>query len=271
MTGSKNVGLIAGEGQFPILFARMARKEGYRVVACAVEGAALKEMDNAADKTFWVKLGKIGKLLGHFRDEGVRDLVMCGRIRKEIFFKNPAIDTVGLKLLAKLKDWRTGEILASAAKFLEGEGFTVRSSVMFLGDYVPKAGVLTKRKPDKREKQDIEFGTKMALALADLDIGQAVVVKERIVVAAEAVEGTDDTIDRAGRIAGPGCVVVKMNAPKHDLKFDVPTVGIQTVRRMKAAGASVLAVQAGKTLLLEKDDLIQEADAAGISIVAVDA
>lgn len=270
MADSHVVGLIAGEGAFPVLFAREARAAGHRVIACAVVGAASAEVERAADQTYWVKLGKIGKILEHFRSEGVKEVVMCGRIRKEIFFKNPAIDTVGLKLLAKLKDLRTGGILSAAAKFLEDEGFEVRPSVLFLGEYLPKSGVLTKRKPDKREKEDIEFGVRMARALSELDIGQTVVVKDRIVVAAEAVEGTDETIDRAGRIAGPGCVVVKTNAPKRDLRFDVPTVGMATIRRMRDAGATVLAVQAGQTLLLDRDSLLSEANSAKISIVAVD-
>lgn len=264
------VGVIAGEGEFPLLFARMARAAGKRVVACAIENAAPAGIEREADKTYWVKLGKIGKILDHFRSEGVKDIVMCGRIRKEIFFKHPAIDTVGLKLLARLKDLRTAGILAAAAGFLEEQGFAVRPSILYLGEYVPAAGVLTKRKPDKRERADIDFGFRMACALADLDIGQTVVVKDRIVVAAEAVEGTDETIDRAGRIAGPGCVVVKTNSPRRDLRFDVPTVGVATVRRMRDAGASVLAVQAGQTLMLEKGALIQEANAAGLSVVAVE-
>ena len=269
MTDSRIVGLIAGEGDFPLLFAKMARRQGHTVVACAIEGAAKPEIEQAADKIYWVKLGKIGRLMDHFRSEKIRDVVMCGRIRKEIFFKHPAIDAVGLKLLAKLKDLRTGEILASASKFLEEEGFLVQPSVLFLKDYLPNPGVLTKRKPDKRERADIEFGVRMARRLADLDIGQTVVVKDRIVVAAEAVEGTDETIDRAGRIAGLGCVVVKMNAPGRDMRFDVPTVGLATIRRMASAGATVLAVQSGQTLLLEKDELISEAEAEKISVVAV--
>lgn len=271
MSAPRQIGLIAGEGEFPLLFARAARREGCRVVACAVVGAASQDIEKEADKTYWVKLGKIGNLLDHFRSEGVKELVMCGRIRKEIFFKTPAIDAVGLKLLAGLRDWRTGAILSSAADFLGKQGFSVQSSVLFLGDYLPKAGVLSKRKPDRRERGDIEFGVQMARALARLDIGQTVVVKDRIVVAAEAVEGTDETIDRAGRIAGPGCVVVKMNAPKRDLRFDVPTVGVATIRRMRNSGASVLAVQASSTLLLEKETLLKEADAAKISVAAVDA
>ena len=270
MPDPRPIGLIAGEGEFPLLFCKMARKAGYRVAACAITGAAMPEMETAADKTYWVKLGKIGKILDHFRTEAVKEIVMCGRIRKEIFFKNPAIDVVGLKLLAKLKDLRTGEILSAASDFLEEHGFFVRPSVLFLGDYLPKAGVLTKRKPDKREREDIEFGVRMARATADLDIGQTVVVKDRIVVAAEAVEGTDETIERAGRIAGPGCVVVKMNAPKRDLRFDVPTVGVATIRRMRSAGASVLAVQAEKTLLLDRDSLLESADDSKISVVGVE-
>lgn len=240
------------------------------MVACAVVGAAPETIEQEVDRTYWVKLGKIGKILDHFRSESIRDVVMCGRIRKEIFFKNPAIDTVGLKLLSRLKDLRTGNILSAAADFLEEQGFKVCSSVRFLGDYLPKAGVLTKRKPDKRERLDIEFGIGMARALSELDIGQTVVVKDRIVVAAEAVEGTDETIDRAGRIAGPGCVVVKTNAPNRDLRFDVPTVGLTTIRRMQAAAATVLSIQAGQTLLLDKDVLLAEADSSGISVVAVD-
>lgn len=266
----ETVGVIAGEGDFPFLFCKMAKLAGRRVVACAIEGACREGIDREADKTYWVKLGKIGKLLDHFRSEGVKDIVMCGRIRKEIFFKRPAIDVVGLKLLARLKDLRTGGILACAADFLEDEGFSVRPSVLFLGDYLPREGVLTKRKPDKREREDIDFGIRMARGIAILDIGQTVVVKDKIVVAAEAVEGTDETIDRAGRIAGPGCVVVKANAPKRDLRFDVPTVGMATIGRMKSAGASVLAVQAGATLLLDKEKLLADADAEKISVVAVE-
>ncbi|MBI4178061.1 UDP-2,3-diacylglucosamine diphosphatase LpxI [bacterium] len=269
MTPGLPVGLIAGEGDFPVRFAAAARKKGHDVVACAVLGAASKEIESAATKTHWIKLGKIGKILGHFRDENVRDVVMCGRIRKEIFFKHPAIDVVGLKLLAALKDQRTGSILSAAADFLEREGFTVRSSVWALDEDIPAEGILTRRKPDRRERADVEFGVRMARALADLDIGQTVVVKDRIVVAAEAVEGTDETIERAGRIAGPGCVIVKMNAPGRDLRFDVPTIGPETLRRMSDAKASVLAVQAGQTLLLDKEKLINTANLSKISVIAV--
>jgi len=264
------VGLIAGEGGFPVLFAQAARRSGCRVVACAIVGAAPAEIESSADKTYWVKLGKIGTLLEHFRTEGIKDVVMCGRIRKEIFFKNPAIDWVGMKLLSHLNDFRTGRILSAAANFLEEQGFSVRSSVLFLGDLLPVAGVLTRRTPNDREQADIDFGVRMARALSDLDIGQSVVVKDRIVVAAEAVEGTDETIERGGRIAGAGTVVVKMNAPGRDLRFDVPTVGVATIRRMRSVGSTVLAVHAGQTLLLEKDALLAEAEDAGISVVAVD-
>ena len=267
MAGLEPVGLIAGEGSFPLLFARAARRSGRRVVACAIENAAPAEIETAADRTYWVGLGKIGRILEHFRSEGVKELVMCGRIRKEIFFKHPSIDLVGLRLLGRLGDMRTGGILNAAADFLESEWFSVRSSVTFLGDHLPTAGVLTRRTPDDREESDVEFGIRMAQSIAALDVGQTVVVKNRMVVAVEAVEGTNETIERGGRIAGAGCVVVKTNAPGRDLRFDVPTVGLATIHRMRDSGATVLAVQAGQTLLLEKDEMLAESDAAGISVV----
>lgn len=265
----KKLGLIAGNGKFPLLFAEEAKREGYRVVAAAHYGETEKTIGEAADEVTWVYVGQLGKIIGVFQRAGVTEAVMAGGIRKVKLFGNFRPDLRGARFLAKLKSREDDALLRGIAEELAADGIRVLESTLCLPHIIATAGVLTRRAPRREEWNDIKLGFRTAKQVGRLGIGQTVVVKHQIVVAVEAVEGTDAAIERGGRLAKPGCVVVKVSKPQQDLRFDVPAVGVDTVYRLHEIGGTVLAVEAGKTILLEKESLLSQADAYGISVVGV--
>jgi DUF1009 family protein len=262
----ERVGLIAGNGRFPIIFARTARAEGVTVVAVAHEGETLPELAAAVDEITWIKVGQLERMIHAFRAAGIERAVMAGGIRKEALFEHFEPDARAQRFLAQLGTFGDDVILRGVAAELETEGIRVVESTLFLPSIVTPAGALTTRQPDAGQWTDIRQGFAIAKAIGRWDIGQSVVVKAGIVLAVEAIEGTDATI-RRGR---PGAIVVKVSKPQQDLRFDVPAVGPETVGACTAAGIGVLALEAGKTLLLDKEDLLQRAEAAGLAIVGVE-
>ena len=266
-TERETVGLIAGNGRFPVIFAETARREGLRVVAVAHEGETLPELTPLVEAVTWVQVGQLERIIRAFKDVGVRRAVMAGGIRKEALLEHFAPDERAQRFLARLTTWGDDILLRGVAEELESEGIAVVSSTLFLTSLLAPLGPLTSRLPDASQGNDIRLGIQVAKALGEWDVGQSVVVKSGMVLAVEAIEGTDATIDRGGR---PGAVVVKVSKPQQDLRFDVPAVGPETVRRCAAAGIAVLALEAGKTLLLDRDDVVRLADAAGLAIVGVD-
>ena len=221
------------------------------------------------DEIFWVKVGQLGKIITIFKEQGVTDALMAGGIKKTRLFGGGMPDLRAVALLAKMVYKKDDSILRAVADELESEGITIRESTLYLDSILASPGVLTKRKPTKDEQKDIDFGWQMAKEIGRLDIGQTVVVKGRAVLAVEAIEGTDEAIRRGGLLCERGAVVVKVCKPQQDLRFDLPAVGTQTIRTMVQVKASCLAVEAGKTIIIDRELVVRDADAAGIAIVAL--
>ncbi len=269
--GMKKIGIIAGNGDFPIEFARAAKQKGLTVVAAAHEGETVPELAEWCDAICWVKVGHLGKIIKFFKDQDVHDVLMAGGIKKTHFFSGSLPDLRGAAVLARMITKKDDSILRAVAEELESEGITVRESTLYLDNLLAPAGVLTRRKPSKSEWKDIAFGWQMAKEIGRLDIGQTVVVKDLAVLAVEAIEGTDEAIRRGGRLCKEGAVVVKICKPQQDLRFDLPATGLLTISAMQEVKAACLAIEAGKTIMIQKEALIARADAADIAIVALDA
>lgn len=272
-TGSsvKKLGLIAGNGRFPLILADEAKRAGYHVVAVAHRGETDEAIAQAADELTWVHVGQLGKIIRAFQNAGVTEAVMAGGIRKVKLFGNFRPDLRGARFLAKLKSREDDVLLRGIADELALDGIRILESTLCLPQIITSDGVLTKRAPRADEWDDIKLGFRTAKEIGRLGIGQTVVVRNQVILAVEAVEGSDAAILRGGALGKPGCVVVKVSKPQQDLRFDVPAVGIDTVKSLREAGAAVLAVEAGKTILLEKDQLLHQADSWGISVVGVSA
>ncbi|HTG01242.1 MAG TPA: UDP-2,3-diacylglucosamine diphosphatase LpxI [Nitrospirota bacterium] len=264
------IGLIAGNGAFPLAFARAAREKGMQVIAVAHEGETLPELADLVNGIFWVKVGQLGKIIAVFKEQGIHDVLMAGGIKKTRLFKGGMPDLRGAALLAKMLYKKDDSILRAVAAELESEGITVRESTLLLDNLLAAPGVLTRRKPSRDERLDIQYGWQLAKEIGRLDIGQTVVVKDQAVLAVEAIEGTDEAIRRGGALCGQGAVVVKTCKPQQDLRFDLPAIGSLTISTMEQVKASCLAIEAGKTIIIEREQVVQEADRAGITIVALD-
>ena len=263
------IGLIAGNGRFPLLFAENARRLGYRVSAVALNGEADPAIERAVDRIHWVALGQLGKLIKAFKQDGVRQAVMVGGVKKTHLFSDIKPDLRSLALLRRVTIPKDDALLRAIAAELEDEGIRIRESTFGLDGLLVEDGTLTRRGPTRKERRDIEFGWEMAEAVGRLDIGQCVVVKDCVVVAVEAVEGSDDAIRRGGKLARGGAVVVKRFKPQQDRRFDLPAVGPGTIQAMIEGGAAVLAIEAGKAVFLDREEAIEAADEAGIAIVGV--
>jgi DUF1009 family protein len=260
------LGLIAGNGRFPFLVARGARQAGRRVVAVAIKEEASPELAGVVDEIHWVGLGQLGRCIDALRGAGAREAVMAGQVKHRQIFADIVPDLKLVTVLARLALKNTDSLIGAVAEALLREGIQLLPSTSFVQDQMATAGAMTLRAPSRAERREIAYGREVARTLAGMDLGQTAVVKDRAAVALEAMEGTDDVIARAGRIAGPGTTVVKVAKPKQDMRFDVPVVGPGTLAAMKQAGAAVLAVDAGKTLLVDKRDFLADADQAGLAI-----
>jgi len=267
---TSKIGIIAGGGQFPYLFAEAARKAGRQVVIIGHKGETHPGLEKISDSFYWIKLGQLGKILKYLRKEEVRETVFLGTITKTRIFKDILPDLKGLTLWNKIDIKQDDAILRAIAAELEKEGIQVLESTLYLQDLLFPAGVLTKKKPSGEQRRDIEFGWKMARETGRLDIGQCVVVRDRTVLAVEAIEGTDATIKRGGILGRENIVVVKVKKPNQDFRFDLPATGMKTIETMREVKASVLAVEAGQSLLFDKETVIEQANKAGIVIVGVE-
>jgi hypothetical protein len=266
------LGLIAGNGTFPLLILDAARRLGHEVTIIAVEGEASPEIERAAARepraaVHRVALGQLGRAIDLMRAAGVSQAVMAGQVKHTRIFSGVVPDRVLLSVLLKLRTKNTDAVISAVAGVLHDHGIDLIDSTALLTPLLARPGVLTGRRPTDEELADFAFGYRMADEIARLDIGQTIVVKGTAVVAVEAMEGTDEVIARAGRLAGPGTRVVKVAKPNQDMRFDVPVVGIATVDAMREAGATALSVDAGRALLLDGDEAIRAADRAGIAIV----
>jgi len=265
----RKLGLIAGNGRFPLIFAEQARREGVELVTVAHRGETLEEIERLAGDVTWVYVGELGKIIRTFQRAGVNEAVMVGGIKKVKLFSNFRPDLRGAAFLARVRSREDDQLLRGVAVELEKDGIRVLESTLFLSEIIPGEGALTRRSPTIEEWRDIRLGFETAKEIGRLGIGQCVVVKRRVVVAVEAVEGTDAAIRRGGELAKDGFVAVKVSKPQQDLRFDVPAVGLDTIKMMRELKGAVLAVEAGKTILIEKEELIAEAERAGIAVVGV--
>jgi len=265
------IGIIAGGGRFPIMAAAAAREKGLKVVAVAHLGETEPALESAADEIVWVKLGQLGQVIKALKRHGVRQALMAGTITKRRMFEGIRPDLRGLALASKLALFHDDDILRAVSREFAKDGIEIVPSTTFLPGLVAPGGCLTRRKLSRGELEDVRCGWRIAKELGRLDIGQCVVVREKAVLAVEAIDGTDATIRRGGAIAGEKAVVVKVSKPTQDLRFDMPTVGLQTVELMVEVRAAVLAVEAGKTLMFDREAMIAKAEKAGIKIVSFEA
>jgi DUF1009 family protein len=262
-------GLIAGNGRFPFLVLQGARSQGIDMAVIAIKEEADPELAKQTARIHWVSLGELSKTIDLLHQEGVTQAVMAGQVKHSKIFSAIRPDWKLAKLLFALPKKNTDSLIGAVAKVLEDEGIQLVDSTLFLKPLLPDAGVLTKRAPNEEEAAEMAYGLGIARHIASMDIGQTVVVSSRACVAVEAMEGTDETIARAARIAaGKPLVVAKVSKPKQDMRFDVPVVGLPTISAMKAAGATALAIDAERTLLFDRDALIQAANDANISVQA---
>ena len=264
------IGLIAGKSDFPLLFAKAAKAKGVKIVAVGIEGETYPGMEDLVDKFYWVKLGELSRVLEIFKSEGIKKAVMAGGITKSRIF-NEALKIDGLmkSILVKALDKKDDTLLSMITATLRSSGIDLLDSTLFLEDLLPEEGVLTKTKPAPAQEEDIRFGVKTAREVAGLDIGLSIFVKDKAVIAVEDIEGTDAMIRRGGRLAGPGGVIIKVARPKQNMRFDIPVIGPQTIRSMVEAKAGCLAIEAKKTLIIDKEEAVALADNNGISIIAV--
>ncbi len=276
---AEKLGLIAGNGKFPFLVLDAARAQGYEVVVAAIQEEAFPEIEShGAVAVHWLSLGELSKLIETFQREGVRRAIMAGQVRHKQIFSSIRPDWRLAKLLLSLTTRNTDSLLGAVAKVLADEGITLEKSTWLLEPLLVQPGVLTERHPSEQERNNIEYGRKVALQLGQHDIGQTVVIAESACVAVEAMEGTDATIERAGQIMrslhgeastlSRALTVVKIAKPNQDMRFDVPVIGVKTIEVMQTAGATCLAVDAGKCLLLDGQRVIDAANATGIAVVA---
>jgi UDP-2,3-diacylglucosamine hydrolase len=265
------LGLIAGNGRFPFLVLDAARAQGHDVTIVAVKDEAFADLNESASRApqapiHWVPLGHLGTCIKILKDAGVSHAVMAGQVKHtKIFSVMP--DLTLLSVIARLKARNTDALISAVADVLRDKGIELLDSTELLRPLLARSGVLTARAPSAEEQADFDFGYRMADAIAGLDVGQAIAVRDAAVVAVEAMEGTDDMIRRAARLAGPGLRVVKVAKPKQDMRFDVPVVGAATIAVMREVGATALSVDAGQTLLIDGPDVVRAADDAGIAIV----
>ena len=277
MGSGPKLGLIAGNGSFPFLVLNAARARGFDVVVAAIKEEASPEIETKGAAVHWLSLGELSKLIDTFKAEGVTRAVMAGQVKHKQIFSSIKPDWRLAKLLLSLGTRNTDSLLGAVAKVLADEGIMLENSTALLEPLLAKAGVLTKRPPTEQERKNIEYGRTVARHLGQYDVGQTVVIAESACVAVEAMEGTDATIARAGEIMrslegdstlSRALTVVKIAKPNQDMRFDVPVVGVKTIDVMRHAGASCLAVDAGRCLLLDGQAIIKAADDAGISVWA---
>jgi DUF1009 family protein len=261
-------GMIAGNGRFPVLALENARKLGHEVVVVAIRGEASAEIEQLAPKCQWITIGELSKLIDILKQERITEVMMTGQVKHASIFSSIRPDWRLFKLLSSLKEKNTDALIGGVAKVLQDEGIKLVDSTILLKPLLAGVGVLTRRKPDDAEEKDVRYGRRIANALAGLDVGQSVAICERACVAIEAMEGTDAMLRRAASLVnGRPLRLIKTSRGRGHMLFDVPVTGLNTILVMKETGGTMLAIDAGRTLMLDKDDMLAEADRAGVCIV----
>lgn len=266
--GMNKLGIIAGIDYLPVEVAKAAKKEGQEVVVISVTPQYAEELPEVADQFHQTSVGQLTEIVNILKNEQVSQVVMAGKVTKEVLFANLVLDERAKALLFRLKDKNDDSILLALVEELAQEGLEVLSQTSYLEKFLPKVGVLSSREPTSQEWLDIKYGQEMAKRVAGLDIGQTIVVKNQAILAVEAIEGTDAAIARGGSLGRGNSVVIKVSKPQQDLRFDMPTVGLNTLQSMLKGNCSVLAIEAEKTFLLQKEELLQMANQAGLAVVA---
>ncbi|REJ75913.1 MAG: LpxI family protein [Acidobacteria bacterium] len=260
-------GLIAGNGKFPFLVVEGARKEGYSLSVVAIKEETDPSIEDVADDVEWIGIGKLGKMISHLRSKGVSEAMMAGQVKHVQLFSGAIPDLKMVKMLWNLPERNTDSLIGGIADEMEKEGITLVDSTRFVKDHLAGKGVLTKRGPTKDEQRDIDYGIRIANEIARLDLGQTIVVRGGACVAVEAMEGTDQVIRRAGKLARGKLTVVKVAKPDQDMRFDVPVVGLPTIETMIEAGATCLSVSVAKTLMFDRKEMLELASKQGICVV----
>ena len=269
---AQKLGLIAGNGRFPFLVLDAARAMGHDVVVIDIKEEASKEIEEAAARSpradvHWVSIGQLGTFLQILKDNHITQAVMAGQVKHIKIFGGFVPDLTAMSLMGRLKGMNTDALIGAVADLMRERGVELVNSATFLDPMLAREGQLSDRAPTEAERKDLEFGYRMADAIAGLDIGQTIAVKHQAVVAVEAMEGTDETIARAGHLAGDGVTIIKVAKPNQDMRFDVPIVGLATIQAMRIARASVLSIDAGQTLIFDRDAFFMSANEAGIVVV----
>jgi DUF1009 family protein len=268
---AQKIGIIAGNGRFPFLVLDAARSLGHDAVIIAIKEEAHKDLEDAAARSrspfHWVSIGQLGTFLKILKDEQITQAVMAGQVKHVKIFGGFVPDLTAMSLIGKLKAMNTDALIGAVADLMRERGVELVNSATFLEPMLAGEGRLSDRVPTETEHKDLQFGYRMADTIAGLDIGQTIAVKHQAVVAVEAMEGTDETIARAGHLAGDGVAIIKVAKPNQDMRFDVPIVGLATIQAMRIAGAKVLSLDAGRTLIFDRDAFFASANEAGIAIV----
>ncbi|MBU1086744.1 MAG: UDP-2,3-diacylglucosamine diphosphatase LpxI [Candidatus Omnitrophica bacterium] len=264
----EKIALISGNGNLPIICARAAKKTGAYIVVIAIKEEADKQLTDIADKIYWISVGQFKTLIGILKKEEIKKAIMVGQIKHKLLFSQIELDLELTKLLFSLKDKKTDTILGAIAERITQLGIEMLDSSTFIKDHLAPSGVLTAKVPSKAQNEDIEFGLKIAKQIAGLDIGQTVVVKDKVVLSVEAIEGTDEAIRRANYYCHGNAVVVKVSKPNQDMRFDIPLIGLKTIETLIQEKVAVLAIEAGKTLFLDKDLVLALANKNNIIIIA---
>lgn len=266
----KRIALLAGGGKLPLIFADRIKSGGEYVIGLAIEGLTLRGLDSRVDRIYWGDVTEVERALEILRSEKINYIAMAGKIPKSLVFNRGLADNkIASGVFARTMDSRDYTLIKMVALVLRKKGVNVLDPTPYLLPLIPKKGVMTRKAPTEAQWQDIKFGAKAAKNIAGMDIGQAVVVKKRLVAAVEAIEGTDETIKRAGALVGEGAVIVKVARPRQDMRFDIPTIGPETIDAMISAKAAALAVEAKRTLMIDRGEIIRKADASGIVVVAI--
>lgn len=269
MDSRRTLGLVAGGGQFPVMVAQSAREKGVKVSVVAFDRETSPEIQNWAEDLIWIKLGQLGKMIRYLKEQNAREVVFAGPINKPGAF-DIRPDLRAIRLLLSLKSRNDNSLLSAVAAELSSEGMEVVSALKYVPELVSAPGCMTRRKPSRQEQEDILFGWPLIKQIGAMDIGQCIVIRERAVVAVEAVEGTDAAIVRAGGLVGPGCCVIKTFKPGQDQRIDLPALGAGTIETMARARASCLAYEAGSSLFFDREKAISTADRHKIAVLGID-
>ncbi len=265
----KTIGLIAGAGSVPLFFAKKAAEKGFDIVSIALSNSIDKELKPYVKKNYSIGIGKSEKIIQLLKQENVQGLLMLGKVDKSVLFQPQLFDLRSLKFLKRLATHEDKSLLVGVIKELESEGFSVLDQKEYLGELFPSKGILTKSKPNDEAMMDVEYGIPIAKRLADMEIGQTIVVKNKTVVAVEALEGTDKTLERGCSIAKKRCVAIKVSRTDQDYRYDAPGIGERTIETLIKGKASALAIEAERVMIAEMESVIKMADSASLPIIAV--